>query len=127
MTMKRCSVTPSLSRHRTIVISPSPSHCRTLTFSSSLHRPRPRWRDSELHVLGFFFFYFLCPRDQWLGHIVFVLSVISSFCHSVNVRKCNLDISHEYPQWGTFPWVPTFLALWPRSWSLTLFFFKKKL
>ena len=92
------------SRHRYRVIVRSLSHHRHCTVAHSRHRHRHRSIDPGLHgvivnymFVAFFFLLFMPPpRDQRLGHIVFVLSVISSFCHSVNVWKCNLDISHEY-------------------------------
>ena len=88
---------------------------------------------------------FMPPRSKIGGHIVFVLSVILSFCHSVILSFCNsviLSFCHfvllsetltlliTFEQWVLelwyFTWVflvmrPLFFTLWPWPWSLTNF------
>ena len=71
------------------------------------------------------------PRSKIGGHIVFVLSVILSFCHSlwnfnlannfwtVNARA--LIFHMRIPCDKTFLWVPFFFTLWLSPWSLTHF------
>ena len=87
------------------------------------------------------------PRSKIGGHIVFVLSVILSFCHSVILSFCNsVILSFCPPLWNfnlannfstvraralifhmsipcdkTFLWIPLFLTLWPWPWRLTYF------
>ena len=48
------------------------------------------------------------------GHIIYILSVILSFCNSVI-----LSSSLKLPCDKTFPWIPLCFTLWP--WSLILF------
>ena len=74
---------------------------------------------------------FMPPRSKIGGHIVFVLSVIPSFCHSLwNFNLVNnfwtvsaraLIFHMSIPCNKTFPWVPLFFTLWPWPWSLTHF------
>ena len=74
------------------------------------------------------------PRSKIGGHIVFVLSVILSFCPSV----WNFNLAYNFwmastrdlifhmciPHHNTFPLVPKLLTFWPSPWCLT--YFKKK-
>ena len=71
---------------------------------------------------------FMPPRSKIGGYIVFVLSVILSFCPPLwNFKLANnfwivsarafifhMNISCD----KTFPWIPIFLILWPWPWSL---------
>ena len=79
------------------------------------------------------------PRSKIGGHIVFVLSVILSFRHSVILSFCpplwNFNLANNFwtvsaralifhmsiPCDKTFPWIPLFFTLWPWPWSLTYF------
>ena len=78
---------------------------------------------------------FMPPRSKIGGHIVFVLSVILSFCHSVILSFCpplwNFNLANNFwtvsaralifhmsiPCDKTFPWIPIFFTLWP--WPLS--------
>ena len=78
--------------------------------------------------------FFMPPRSKIGGHIVFVLSVILLFCHSVllsetltllinfwTVSARALIFHMGIPCDKTFPWVPLFFTLWPLLWILTNF------
>ena len=66
------------------------------------------------------------PRSKIGGHIVFVLSVILSFCPPLwNFNLANnfwtvsaraLIFHMNIPCDKTFPWVPLFFTLWPWPW-----------
>ena len=69
------------------------------------------------------------PRSKIGGHIVFVLSVILLFRHSVLFSE-TLTLQITFEQWVLelwyFTWIfpvigPLFFALWPWPWSLTHF------
>ena len=79
---------------------------------------------------------FLCPpRSKIGGHIVFVLSVILSFCPTLWIFIlannfwtviAKASIFHmSIPCDKTFPWVPLFFTLWP--WPSSLAHFLKTL
>ena len=76
--------------------------------------------------------FFMSPRSKIGGHIVFVLSVILSFCPpllnvnlannfwTVSARALIFHINNSCDK--TFPWVPLFFTLWPWPCSWTHFF-----
>ena len=74
---------------------------------------------------------FMPSRSKIGGHIVFVLSVILSFCPPLwNFNLANnfwtvsaraLIFYMSIPCDKTFPWIPLFFTLWRWPWSLTHF------
>ena len=89
------------------------------------------WLRKLLYISSSFFFMPL--RSKIGAHIVFVLSVILSFCNSVLLSE-TLTLLITFEQWVLELWyitcvflvirprVTLFLTLWPWPWSLTYFF-----
>ena len=76
---------------------------------------------SSVHLSVLLILLSLCPRDRG-----FAASCFCSGCHSVILSETSTFV--WYITWvflvttdKTFPWVPTYLILWPWPWSLPLF------
>ena len=98
-----------------------------------LRRKALQWniRDSVLRMKDFDYahIYFYASEIEDRGHIVFVLSVILSFCPplwnfkladnfwTISARASIFHMNIPYDK--TFPWVPLYLTLWP--WRLNFY------